>query len=137
MTTFMPEPSKPAVMPKETEANVYADVYKVLITGMVISTTLFAAGIVLALVHARRVPLTPEWARQYYHWSAITRGIRHGDPAAIMLIATALLILTPVARVVMSIYAFAVDKDRKYVMVTSIVLVIMIATVVLGLLGLK
>lgn len=135
----MTDPTKPEVMvkPGEAEANVYADVYKVLITGMLISTTLFAVGIVLALLHPRSVPLTPDWARRYYHWNVIAAGIRHGDPAVIMLIASVLLILTPVARVVMSIYAFAVDHDRKYVMVTSIVLLVMVATVILGLLGLK
>ena len=51
------------------------------------------------------------------------------------MIATVLLILTPVARVIVSIYAFLVDRDRKYVIVTSIVLAIMILTVILGMFG--
>jgi uncharacterized membrane protein len=54
-----------------------------------------------------------------------------------MLLATALLILTPVARVVVSIAAFLTDRDYKYVVVTSIVLLVMGVTVVLGLFGLQ
>ena len=48
-----------------------------------------------------------------------------------------LLILTPIARVIISVYAFAVDRDYKYVAVTSAVLFVMALTVVLGLFGLK
>ena len=53
------------------ELNVYADVYKVLLGGMIVSTALFAAGIVRALVHPQYVPLSPEWIKQHYHWRAI------------------------------------------------------------------
>ncbi len=77
------------------------------------------------------------WIKQHYHWSAIIQGIVSFDPTVVMLIATVLLILTPVARVVVSIYAFAVERDHNYVVVTSIVLFVMIVTVILGLFGLK
>ncbi len=119
------------------EQNVYADVYKVLLGGMLVSTALFVIAIVRALLRPEFVPLTPDWIKQYYHWSAIIQGIVSFDPTVVMLIATVLLILTPIARVVVSIYAFAVDRDRKYVAVTSIVLFVMVVTVVLGLFGLK
>ncbi len=122
---------------RSMEQNVYADVYKVLLGGMVISTTLFVIAIVRALLRPEFVPLTPDWIRQHYHWSAIVQGIVSLDPTVIMLIATVLLILTPLARVVVSIYAFAVDRDRKFVAVTSIVLLVMALTVLLGSLGLK
>ena len=119
------------------ELNVYTDVYKVLLGGMIVSTALFVAGIVRALVHPQYVPLTPEWIKQHYHWQAIVAGIRSFDPTVIMMIATVLLILTPVVRVIVSVYAFAVDHDRKFVIVTLIVLSVIILTVVLGLYGLK
>jgi uncharacterized membrane protein len=54
-----------------------------------------------------------------------------------MLVATVLLILTPVARVVVSIAAFAADRDYKFVVITSIVMFVMLLTVILGLLGLQ
>jgi uncharacterized membrane protein len=119
------------------ELNVYADVYKVLLGGMILSTALFVIAIVRALARPEFMPLTPEWIKQHYHWAAIAEGLRTFDPTTIMLIATALLILTPIARVVVSIYAFAVDHDRKFVMVTLVVLLVIILTVVLGLFGLK
>lgn len=119
------------------ELNVYADVYKVLLAGMVVSTALFVIGVVRALMHPEFVPLTPEWIKQHYHWSAIADGIRSFDPTVIMLIATVLLILTPIARVAVSIYAFAVDRDWKFVEVTLVVFMVILLTVILGLFGLR
>lgn len=117
--------------------NVYADVYKVLLAGMVLSTTLFAIGVVLALLHPAYVPLSADWVRQQYHWRIFIHGIATADPGAFMLLATILLILTPVSRVLVSIYVFYVDHDRKYVVVTAIVFLVMVLTVILSRFGLK
>ena len=117
--------------------NVYADVYKVLLVGMVLSTALFAIGVILALLHPSYVPLTPAWVRQQYHWHTFVHGLTTANPGAFMLLATILLILTPVSRVLVSIYVFYVDHDRKYVVVTSIVFLVMVLTVILSRLGLK
>lgn len=127
----------PAKESSSEELNVYAGVYKVLLVGMIASTTLFAAAIVRALLHPQFVPLTPEWIKQHYHWRAVIEGIRSFDPTVIMMIASVLLILTPIVRVVVSIYAFAVDRDRQFVVVTLIVLSVILLTVVLGLFGLR
>lgn len=43
-----------------------------------------------------------------------------------------LLILTPVLRVVISIYAFYQEKDMLYVKITSLVLLILIISVIVG-----
>jgi uncharacterized membrane protein len=43
-----------------------------------------------------------------------------------------LLILTPVARVAFSIFAFAIERDRMYVVVTSIVLALLIFSLIGG-----
>jgi len=136
----MPDRTSSLVTPPETpetEENVYIDVYRLLIAGMIISSILFALGIVLALLHPQYIPLSTRWVRSQYHVSTVVRGIMHGDPTAILLIATVLLILTPVARVVVSIVAFLVDRDYKFVVVTSIVFLVMVITVILGELGLK
>ena len=121
----------------EAEANVYADVYRLLIGGMILSNVLFAAGIIMALLQPRFVPLTAQWIKAQYGWSILSRGLASGDPISLMLAATVLLILTPVARVVVSIAAFAADRDYKFVVITSIVMFVMLLTVVLGLLGLQ
>jgi uncharacterized membrane protein len=136
----MPDRTSSLVTPPETpetEENVYIDVYRLLIAGMIISSILFALGIVLALLHPQYIPLSTRWVRSQYHVSTVVRGIMHGDPTAILLMATVLLILTPVARVVVSIVAFLVDRDYKFVVVTSIVFLVMVITVILGELGLK
>lgn len=123
--------------PPDTEQNVYVDVYRLLIAGMIVSSILFALGIVLALLHPQYIPLSTRWVRSQYHVTTVVHGIMHGDPTAILLVATVLLILTPVARVVVSIVAFLVDRDYKFVVVTSIVFLVMVITVILGELGLK
>lgn len=123
--------------PPDTEQNVYVDVYRLLIAGMIVSSILFALGIVLALLHPQYIPLSTRWVRSQYHVTTVVHGIVHGDPSAILLVATVLLILTPVARVVVSIVAFLVDRDYKFVVVTSIVFLVMVITVILGELGLK
>ena len=119
------------------EENVYTGVYYVLLGGMIVSSVLFAVGIALALWHRQFVPLTPDWVRQHYHVSAVVHGLASLDPMVLMMVATMLLILTPIARVLVSIYAFAVDKDYKFVAVTSVVFLVIAASVVLGLMGLR
>ena len=132
-----PVTSVPPAKPASTEENVYTDVYRMLIGGMIVSSVLFALGIVLAMLHPQYVPLTSRWVRSEYHVGVVVHGLLHGDPSAIMLVATVLLILTPVARVVVSIVAFLIDRDYKFVAVTSFVFLVMIITVILGELGLK
>ena len=132
-----PVTSPPPANPASTEENVYTDVYRMLIAGMIVSSVLFAIGIVLAMLHPQYVPLTSRWVRSEYHAGVVVHGLLHGDPGAIMLVATVLLILTPVARVVVSIVAFLIDRDYKFVAETSFVFLVMIVTVILGELGLK
>ncbi len=121
----------------KAEENVYADVYRLLIIGMVVTNILFVIGLVLALIHPHYFPLSSEWVRSQYHWRTVAHGIVHGNPSSFMMLGALLLILTPVARVIVSIYAFWVDDDRKYVVLTMIVLIIIILTIILGQLGLQ
>lgn len=120
-----------------TEENVYSDVYRMLFGGMIVSTTLFVVGMVLAMLHPQQVPLSSRWVRSHYHVHVVVHGLLTGNPTAYLLVATVLLILTPITRVIVSIYAFWVDHDLKFVAVTSVVLLIMVLTVILGELGLK
>jgi hypothetical protein len=137
MTENKTQRSQPTTKGSSDELNVYADVYKVLVGGMVVSTALFAAAILRALLRPEFLPLTPEWIKGHYHWRVIVEGLRSFDPTVIMMIATALLILTPIFRVIVSVYTFAVDRDHKFVIVTLIVLSVFVLTVVLGLFGLR
>lgn len=132
----MTEPSRFDLV-NRNERNVYVDVYRVLIGGMLLSTIFFTFGIVLALSHPRYVPLTPEWIRRHYSWYAVVHGLATASPGTLMMLGTILLILTPVARVAVSVYVFYIDRDRKFVVVTSIVFLVMALTVVLSHFGVK
>src|SRR5260370_184696 len=57
---------------------------------------------------------------------AVVKDALHGDARAIIECGLLLLIATPVARVLFSIVAFALEKDRLYVVLTAIVFVILI-----------
>jgi uncharacterized membrane protein len=58
--------------------------------------------------------------------SAIIAGlVAHPSPALIIQFGLLLLIATPVARVVVSLVAFAIERDRMYVVLTAIVLAIL------------
>lgn len=123
--------------PTKAEKKIYADVYDVLLVGMLVSSALFALGVVLALLHPHYIPLTRDYIVKNYHGAALLHNLAAFRPGAIMLVATVILILTPVVRVVISIYAFAQEGDRKYVGVTGTVLLVILLTVFLGWLGLK
>ena len=117
--------------------NVYSAVYHALLVGMLASTALFAIGLVRGMMLHTYFPLSEQWVTEHYHWSVIVAGVKSLDPTVLMMIATVLLIMTPVVRVVVSIITFAVDGDRKYVLVTSTVLAVMVLTFVLSRFGLK
>jgi len=59
-----------------------------------------------------------------------------GDPAAIIQLGLLILIATPIARVIFSVFAFAAGRDRLYVGITLIVLAILLASL-LGLVQAK
>lgn len=121
---------------RETD-RVSNEIYKVLLGGMYVSTACFLAGVVLALLHPRFVPLTPEWVLSQYRWSVFASGLVHGDPASYMLAGTLTLILTPILRVAGSVYVFVREGDRKYAAITGTVLAVMALTVVLSRFGLR
>lgn len=60
------------------------------------------------------------------HFGGIAGGIRAGDPAAVIQLAVLLLIATPVARVVFALIAFAIERDKLYVVVSALVLAVLL-----------
>ena len=57
---------------------------------------------------------------------ATLAGAAHGDPRAIVQLGLVLLIATPVARVALTLAAFAAQRDRLYVAMTALVLVLLL-----------
>lgn len=101
-----------------------------LLTGVMISGLVVLVGGVFYLFRYGREPLhyeTFDPQRASLH-SIVEVGkyAAHGDGRAIIQIGLLLLIATPVMRVVFSVIAFALEKDRLYVALTLIVLVILL-----------
>lgn len=117
----------------EAPANVYAVVYKTLLWGMVISSALFALGVVLSL---RRHTVISLGTMASVSWSQFWHGLVRLEPTELMRLATIVLILTPVSRVVLALLTFWADRDRKFVLVCGAVLAVIVLTVILGRLGL-
>lgn len=68
-------------------------------------------------------------------FSWLWAGLLRLDGTAVSVAGLALLILTPVMRVCASIAAFAYQKDRMYVLITTIVLVLVVFSYFLGYVG--
>lgn len=94
--------------------------------GVMIAAAVVLAGAVLYLI--RFGPGAPHY-RVFQGEPAGMRTVRgivqsafHADPRGIIQLGLLLLIATPVARVFFALIAFAVQRDRTYVVVTLIVL---------------
>ncbi|AEB73993.1 DUF1634 domain-containing protein [Lentilactobacillus buchneri] len=115
----------------EEMADVQLIIGKILRLGVMISATVMIIGLVLLIVkgnggyphNAFPTDFTQIWA-----------GIAELKPYAIMMLGIFLLILTPVLRVVVSIYSFYREGDSLYVWITTIVLVILGISFVFGIL---
>lgn len=97
--------------------------------GVVISAVIILIGLIIGLVTGGT-----GYPGHYFptHFGPILIGVAQAKPVAIMMLGLFCLILTPVLRVVVSIYAFAKEHDYLYVLITSSVLVILIFAMILG-----
>lgn len=64
--------------------------------------------------------------------SSVEQGLAQGNPQAIIVLGLLMLLLTPVVRVAVSVVAFLLERDWRYVIITSLVLVILLLSFVLG-----
>ena len=63
--------------------------------------------------------------------AGIASGAMHGQALAIIQFGLVMLIATPIARVVFSVYAFLSERDYLYVVISSIVLVVLLSSLIL------
>jgi uncharacterized membrane protein len=66
------------------------------------------------------------------HLGLIIEGAFAGRARSIIQLGILLLIATPIARVVLSIIGFAVERDRAYVIITAIVLGVLLYSLITG-----
>lgn len=114
-----------------TEMNhIEAIIGRILQIGVSIAAIIMALGLLLLIIKGGQTG----YAKNVHPTtiSGILRGITQLKPYAVMMLGLFCLILTPILRVVVSIYAFAKEHDRLYVVITTLVLVILGISFVIG-----
>ncbi len=105
---------------------VYHVLSRVLATGIIASIGIMVLGAALLLVKGggtiQRLP----------PFGQLLAGVVALDPSSVIWFATLVLILTPIARVVTAIVLFTLEKDRRYIMITVGVLVLLIVSFIIG-----
>ncbi len=108
----------------------------VLRIGVVVAAIVTAIGGVLLLVQHGGAPVAHTTFQGEPAFLQSIGGIIHGamslNGAAIAQLGLLLLIATPVARVALTLVAFALQRDRTYVLITSIVLALLVYALVFG-----
>ena len=110
-------------------------------TGVLVSIAVILAGVVFTFAHHPAYfssrPALGELidARANFTSSIgdVARGVRALRGQAIVMLGILLLIATPVVRVAISVFLFAAQRDRRYVVITSAVLVLLLISLVTGL----
>ena len=108
--------------------------------GVGASLLVVLAGTVVTFAHhphylsSRRdlVHLTKPGAEFPHTLPSVIHGVQHSQGRAMVMAGLLLLIATPVLRVAVSILAFVYQRDRTFVVITSVVLTLLIASFVLG-----
>jgi len=101
-------------------------VSRILMTGIAVSVALMAIGLVLGLFDRQGMPT------HVVPLADLPSLLRSFDPAAYLSLGLIVLIATPFVRVLGSIIAFAREGDRRYVIITAVVLAVMCLSVLLG-----
>lgn len=111
---------------------------EIIISNVLRGGVLLSAGIILVGVVAfywprPAAPGGGQSAGTFPHTlAAVGQGLAHGQPVAIIALGLLLLLATPVARVAVSIVAFALERDWLYVAITTVVLIILLVSFFLG-----
>jgi uncharacterized membrane protein len=108
--------------------------------GVLTSLLVVLIGTVVTFVHHPHYlsshhdlrPLTKPGAEFPHSLPSLIRGLQHGQGRAIVMAGLLLLIATPVLRVAVSVLAFRYQHDRTFVVITSVVLMLLLTSFVLG-----
>src|SRR6266480_4674637 len=99
--------------------------------GVLLSAAIIVLGVILLLME----PGTLQTEQAFVFpqtFSQVIAGLLALYPQAIITFGLLLLIATPIVRVIASIVIFAIERDRRYVLITAIVLVILMCSLFLG-----
>lgn len=102
---------------------------KILRVGVAVAGTVMLVGLLAFFITGTSGYSGQNWPTSF---DAIFTGLASFKPFAVMMLGLFLLILTPVLRVIVSIFAFAKENDRLYVWITIGVLAILIIAMIIG-----
>ena len=95
--------------------------------GVLLSAAIISSGVVLFYVRAFASGGHGEDPSAFPHTLAsVGQGLARGDPQAIIIFGLLVLLATPVVRVAVSIVAFLLERDWRYVVITTLVLLILL-----------
>jgi uncharacterized membrane protein len=101
-------------------------VNRILVVGVALAVALMAVGLVLGVVDGQGLP------SHVVSLGDLPSLLGSLDPAAYLSLGLMVLIATPFVRVAGTIVVFALEHDRRYVLITAVVLVVMCLGVALG-----
>ncbi len=117
-------------MASEADLKMEMAVSRMLLAGVSLAACVVLAGWILYLWQAHGV--MPD----YHHFhgvpspadrlAPVLEGIRHFDSRSIIRLGILLLVATPIMRVVFCVYSFAAQKDKVYVLISTIVLSVLL-----------
>jgi uncharacterized membrane protein len=101
--------------------------------GVILSATIILIGFLLLLVYIGGQPgLVVSIGTFPHSLSQVWSGLKVLQPQAIIATGLLLLIATPVITVSTSLVAFAIERDRRFVVIASVVLAILLASMLIG-----
>ena len=116
----------PAAPPVHVMDPVERTIHLVLLAGIAVSVALMAVGLALGMLQGGSIP------RGVVPLADLPGAVRALTPAAFLSLGLIVLIATPFVRVAGSLVAFAREGDRRYVVITAVVLAVMCVSVLLG-----
>lgn len=93
------------------------------------SLVMLVGGILYVRSHRAETPdyrVFKSEPRPLRHIGGVAHGVAAGEPAAIIELAVLLLIATPIARVVFALIAFSIERDKLYILVSTVVLAVLL-----------
>jgi uncharacterized membrane protein len=117
-------------MASEADLKMDMAISRMLRVGVSIAAFVVLAGWILYLWQAHGV--RPDY--HHFHgipspadrFTPVLEGIRHLDSRSLIRLGILLLIATPIMRVAFCVYSFAIQKDKIYVLVSTVVLTVLL-----------
>ena len=112
-----------------TADNVEKVIAKILAIGIYLSSAFFIVGLLLLFIRHEQIETTHFYFENIWEFLS---GFIKLDAKPFLYTGTAILILTPISRVVLSIIQFWKFKEKKFAFITMIVAVIIVISITMG-----